>query len=744
MSKDLTLLLHQLDDYAIVRLLKHVGPMLFKDPQCRRLMDTETKSDLVIELSKLDRATKQQLLDSAESIRLARELLELLTSRPQFHDVMANALKTLPKDELAAEAKVPLGLITDSLRLLVCSYVPVERNIRGDREVSGPDAVPEVVHKIARQAISGDMREAAAEYRREAMESQVVFSAPMAGSVLPSFPGDEEQMTPELCGAPLVHAKPPEMMESVRATSTKACEVYPKIAVDDEHPICKTTVHFDVSLESIADPNTPGRVHIETPSPEQELEVQVHLMFGSASAWSILRWSQQRGTIRPASFDMVTDEIAGDRLLVGVRANFYLNKRWCGSGERNLDVRRDSFIEALSNIPLPDVPPWRANLTLEADALPSDLIVRIMKGNSPKEFVWVCLSPHLEFGPAEGSDRTWLEDEDAPAFVRNTFGSYANVKSLNDLEMDNIEGIGEEIYRITPPYFRDCYWSLWREAVSKGFVFDSVLIVTEESCVPWELMRLSDTVRAPDVKAELLAIRHSVGRWLARESASLRQNIEVKNVAVSSSTYENVAVNPKLPWVAGEHRLLRKTYEAEDVPLTSHDLKHFFEEGSAQALHLACHGQMLIKNANASVLVMEDNPQNLQARWIARREVYEGFGRQHPFVFLNACEMGATAESLSLVAGFPAAFLGAGASALISPLWEVNDEHAKEVAEEFYLNAFVEGEGKPLGVVLRDLRARWKQEQHLTFLAYVLYGDPMARVNYVGLIKKGDDDAGKI
>lgn len=242
---------------------------------------------------------------------------------------------------------------------------------------------------------------------------------------------------------------------------------------------------------------------------------------------------------------------------------------------------------------------------------------------------------------------------------------------------------------------------------------------------------MSDLARAPNVAPELLAIRHCVGRWLANQSASLLQHIDVRKLAVSASSYEGVStVSQKLPWAASEHKLMVDTYRAEDVPLTSVGLRGFLEKGTAQALHLACHGTMLITDANASKLIMEDAPHVLTPRSVARREVCEGFGRQHPLVFLNACEVGAVGAALSLVAGFPAAFLYAGASALVSPLWAVNDERAGKIAEEFYREAFVAGGGKPLGAVLRDLRARWKQEKHLTYLAYVLYGDPMARVDY--------------
>ena len=62
------------------------------------------------------------------------------------------------------------------------------------------------------------------------------------------------------------------------------------------------------------------------------------------------------------------------------------------------------------------------------------------------------------------------------------------------------------------------------------------------------------------------------------------------------------------------------------------------------------------------------------------------------------------------------------------PLW-VNDERAKEISEFFY-NAALARPPRTLGDVMREIRARWREGRHLTYLAYVLYGDPLARIEY--------------
>jgi hypothetical protein len=536
-------------------------------------------------------------------------------------------------------------------------------------------------------------------------------------------PGAEPEAVPGWTPAPRAIAAP--------APPTATRTVYPDLAADDLHPLAGAMVRFSVSLALQPVRQTRGSVQLPDTAPELEHELKVHLLFGGRSAWSVLRFSAARGTLQAAQFELPAPDVEAERALVEARVNFYLNQRWCGEGQRHLDVRRDAAVAPLAAIPFPAVPPWRQALKLDPAAQPPDLIVRIQKGAAAGEYLWSCLSPHLELAPpALPRDACMSLGDDAATFVRRTFAPLAN-QALDQLRIGDVGGAGEKIYRSTPAHFRDSYWVLWHAAAQGGFVFDSIQIVTDEPCVPWELMRLYDRERAPQVPAEFLAVRHSVGRWLAGESSTMTQRIRVQRLAVAASDYAGIReVGSPLPWAARERELLVGTYRAEAVALRSDAVLRFLTGGSVQAAHFACHGRMSITDPDASLLVMEDTPRDLTPLSVARSEVCEGLGRQHPLVFLNACEVGGSAASLSLVAGFPAAFLYAGAAALVSPLWAVNDERAHRIAEQFYRQVLAAGGGQPLGAALRDVRRRWKDEAHLTFLAYVLYGDPLARVSY--------------
>ncbi|TVR49845.1 MAG: CHAT domain-containing protein, partial [Gemmatimonadales bacterium] len=410
--------------------------------------------------------------------------------------------------------------------------------------------------------------------------------------------------------------------------------------------------------------------------------------------------------------------------------NFYLGQRWCGEASRNLDVRRDASVPPLAEIPPPEGPSWRTGLTLEPGAVPPDLIVRIQRGAGVGHYTWSCLSPHGELSPPDDpADALMSLGSDAVTFVRQQFGSRAN-RPLGRMDLADIEGIGEEIYRATPTHFKDSYWTVRRWTKAAGVPFTSIQIVTDEPFIPWELMRLDDPKRGDGVPAEFLGIRHSVGRWLAEHVGGPRQRIPLGELAVAASDYDGIQGAQPLPWAGKERAFLETSHGATRVELRGEAVLDFLEGGTAHLVHFACHGQMSLQNPNDSKLVMEDAPNHVRPTHVARGRVRDhGLGRQHPLVFLNACDVGGSAEALSLVAGFPAAFLKAGASALVSPLWVVNDERAFHIAQEFYDTALAPGARKPLGQLLRDVRARWEEEGHLTYLAYVLYGDPLAWVD---------------
>ncbi|MDJ0921725.1 MAG: CHAT domain-containing protein [Henriciella sp.] len=271
--------------------------------------------------------------------------------------------------------------------------------------------------------------------------------------------------------------------------------------------------------------------------------------------------------------------------------------------------------------------------------------------------------------------------------------------------------------------------------------FESIQFVSCETAIPWELMRVVD--RNDAVEPEFLAVLHSVGRWFPKGNPPLRQQRNISKMRVGATDYKNVKSKrrPKeLPGALEERDFLARNFKVSDVPLLADKIIHLLTEEDFDLLHLACHGDTVTSQASLTRLVMENTPENdivptMINEWSVRRKLRQ----TAPVIFLNACQSAASGRTLSMIAGFPSAFVESGASALIAPLWSVGDDAAHQIAQTFY-EELKSSPGKTVGQVLKNIRAEWQSKKSLTYLAYVLYGDPDARIKFRNKIQSHGGD----
>jgi hypothetical protein len=515
--------------------------------------------------------------------------------------------------------------------------------------------------------------------------------------------------------------------------------VFANIEPKPERVVQGRRLDVDVSLQAEPARNTVGEVRIPGLGPHT---LNVHLLLGEQGDWKTLEYSRTAGTTKKAQFHFIAPVIQSRqdgtrpaRLVQTLVANFYLNGRWCGEARRNIEVLLHDKLPPSAELPRPEPPLWRKILNIAPGAVPPDLLVRI-QAVSEEVYEFTVLSPHSEELQTGARKRTTLRNG-PQRFVREKFDKIAGA-ALTDKQFPLIETRCRDIYRSTPPVFQEAYWKLYHLAQqaaatpavpgAKVVKLETIQFVSDEPFVPWELMLVSDPARGPDVTEEILSIRHSVGRWAAGASSQLRPVIGVQNIAVFASDYEQVpSVKRKLPWAAKERDLLTGSFGAQSRDLKYKPVLDFFQTGGAQAVHFSCHGSMDAETPEDSALLLEDF-QDFTTAYLDSDKTRQGEGREHPLVFLNACQIGGVGAELGLVTGWPQTFLEVGASACIAPLWSVVDANAKEVAALFYDLTF--NKGVPLGQALQQIRALWKERKNLTFLSYVLYGDAAARVEW--------------
>jgi CHAT domain-containing protein len=147
--------------------------------------------------------------------------------------------------------------------------------------------------------------------------------------------------------------------------------------------------------------------------------------------------------------------------------------------------------------------------------------------------------------------------------------------------------------------------------------------------------------------------------------------------------------------------------------------------GGVQLVHFAGHGEVDPTRPGDAALFLS-NGRPMDPMFLR----YSKLGKQHaPFIFLNACMVGVGGQMLGDAGGFPGNCLAGGFTALVAPLWAVNDTVAKSVAIDFYQALLATGSGRTVAELMRDVRGRYNSSAPVSsYLAYVFYGNPNLKV----------------
>jgi hypothetical protein len=270
---------------------------------------------------------------------------------------------------------------------------------------------------------------------------------------------------------------------------------------------------------------------------------------------------------------------------------------------------------------------------------------------------------------------------------------------------------GAELWRqILPEPLRRHFWA-HRDDIRR------LTILGEKDTVPWELMYPKDK-------------GHDAGAFLVEQFAVTRDVFNRPGLARAFDPRPARLVLPpgSPPCASGEVEFLRgllaagPTSEAVLSDFTA--VRELVIGGDFGLLHFACHNHFE-SNLGSSIGLTGGpfRPTNLQSA-----EIDETLKPSAPLVFINACRSAGAAPRYNDLSGWAETFLRAGAGAFIGSLWAVNDRHSAVFSEHFYR---VLKEGKTLGeaaAAAREEIRRKSRGANPTWLAYTIYGDPLARL----------------
>jgi hypothetical protein len=527
-------------------------------------------------------------------------------------------------------------------------------------------------------------------------------------------------------------------------------------------------VPFTVVLGLAATPDanvSGGEIRIPLAEGAAGLDLTVSLIAGGVDAldgWTkALHIERAAPTAATVAFSLIGREPSGPEPvhLTTLEARFVHQGAVCGTASRPLIIGRatERYLSAQPG----DGTSWLAQpatatpLDLQQGQPVADLTIELAKPDrnyANGRYVCQLLTPHpilIDASPHEID----LGD-DAKTFARYLVDQVRQF-SKDPIVDSALTAAGNLVAEKLPPAVFDAL-----RGVSARVAPDppTVLIVSADPYVPWELARLQtplDATRPPYLGAQTI-----MGRWLRDPAAPAPKTagtpaagvvavgkppgqppatIGVRNMAVMVGLYRADSGLRALPGAEAEGAALVQNHDAIPLAASTQALKqlldakleHRFQQvGGADAVHFAGHGEFDPARPDSAVLYLT-NGYPLSS--LLFRSAHYG-GAQQPLLFLNACMIGIGGELLGDMGGFPGNCLRGGFGGMVGALWEIDDEVAAKIALEFWRRALPANAdaAEPVGAILRDVRARYSPGTDgvpvSTYLSYVYYGHPLLKL----------------
>jgi CHAT domain-containing protein len=398
-----------------------------------------------------------------------------------------------------------------------------------------------------------------------------------------------------------------------------------------------------------------------------------------------------------------------------IQAIYSVDSHTMGFAVRSVvSVRR----EELRPVETPREPASGTDLSIPTQLVPPDLTVRISTNTKENGgLLWTFETRFADIDVPDEAAKTNIGDH--PAMFAQQLVAQLNRKEGQPDLAPYLRGVGKKIANNMPSEL----WDLLRAVVARTNAPPTVLLLSQEPHVPWELALVPEP-RLDSKAPPFLSAQATVGRWVLSTGTKLPPPTahEVQQIAVVWGEYKGPRFR-RLVEAEQEAANLKKKYpDAIDV---NADVVRVLEciEGRVEAdlLHFAVHGVYDpdgVENGLALVDGKFLDPMVVSGSTLTRA----------PFVFLNACQVGSGSKTLGDYSGMAAAFLEAGASGVVAPLWSIKDSIAHHIALEFYEAVSA---GNHPADALRRARSGFDNQAAApsgTMLAYQFFGHPALRL----------------
>ena len=353
----------------------------------------------------------------------------------------------------------------------------------------------------------------------------------------------------------------------------------------------------------------------------------------------------------------------------------------------------------------------------------ADLTITIRYADRDGWLAWTLDTPHTDVVHPTDEPTLFRIGSKPEDFLRNVIAAIG-AKEGKGAVYTEVLGLGQEVAGVVPPVV----WQAIRAVATKTGRPPTILLVSEEPYIPWELAVVEPAlVPSLATAPPFLAAQARIGRWLqavtlsdgrARPSPKPPMAKQVRTRVVIWGDYSKTEW-PDLTEARDEANALIKDYGMVTVDPTNQAMFDLLRDRAGPDLmHFAVHGHWSEDGTDVNGIVLTDG-ETLEAPQISGRAL-----DQAPVVFLNACQVGAGQAVLGQYSGIAAAFVQAGACGVIAPLWSINDAVARGVAIEFYKRVAA---GEAPSEVLRSSRSVFVDSSattSATTMAYQFFGHP--------------------
>ncbi|MBF6454217.1 CHAT domain-containing protein [Nocardia cyriacigeorgica] len=478
-----------------------------------------------------------------------------------------------------------------------------------------------------------------------------------------------------------------------------------------------------------------GQMHVYSSDPEFEIEIELLV-----DPKSLVVAGDPHTTVRVTLADpyprhTFTMRALTDPSLTGERTlRLILRKqgRIIGLASRVLVVAPNA--SRLATTP-PPPPPARQLLDLGSllDEAPPDLVVVVVRADEPDTYLWdaYALGGHLAIPDAQRRSSIDHSARDFATYTRRL----VKAEAFRGVAIfDNLKGYGDLVASALPSGIR----SALRELVRDRTGAPAVLWLTEESFVPWELAVLDPPLHTAYAGlAPFLGAHLAMSRWPFSPEGPAPSPCREHPVfaqAVLTADYDGVRNFPPLPAAVAEAVRFREKYGPVTAlpPMREQVIDCLEGRVPVDLLHVALHGTFDDAVQEDGLVLLEPRGDGFTASFLTALAV-RGLRNTSttPFIYLNACSVGAGQSILGSYAGFATALLRTGAIGVVAPLWTIDDTVAAELAARFYDGAFADPP-VPVAELLRRARAEYTRDRVAadpdritpTHLGYLAFGHP--------------------